>query len=759
MLNHNILISIFTGNENFFLYLSSKFESKGFSVERLKDKIGESVDYLVIDFTDEEDFDKAEKILTSAKVKTVSITDSSQTKIVDKILKLNDYGSVAVAQDLDAFDYSDSLIRELFSFGHIGKSFEIEGVKLEVQPKKIEEATKTVEVKSSILSVPSTKNIKKLSKFTLPALRIKLNYKIPALIVALLILIFTLSSILQFASLGFLYLGVKSLSKNIGTSEKYLTISKNINELSKVTSLGLIPHQRGYETIKASQTVFASGVAVVKNAQDVTDRIMGDEIYDVTTYANNLSASLDKLYSDLGFFETQIKGQNGYLTAKINNTLFKQKIDLGDIRNKVYNAKTIASRLDGLVGSTKPKKYLLLFQNNMELRPTGGFIGSFALVTFEGGRMTDLNVQDVYSADGQLKGHVEPPQPIKDILGEANWYLRDSNWDPNFPESATRAEWFLEKEIDQTVDGVVALDLNVVKSLLEVTGEIKLLDFDQTVNAKNVYQKTQGEVEGNFFPGSIKKASFLTALSRTLMLELENIPADNKAAILEKLYHALDQKHIQVYLHDTNAQAAIHELQFDGRLQFDNTCGLRCFSDKVALIDANFGVNKSNFFIDRRFDMTLLLNESKVQHKLKVNYVNSANSTLGTLGKYKSYSRLLIPTNAKITSLKILNQTGELTDLDYEEVITGDRKEIGFIVEVLPLEETVIDASWETETGDLSNGGEYRLKFYKQSGTENDPLKVNLATSNSFSLTGGTTPSYNTSLVKDLLIKAFISKK
>ena len=68
----------------------------------------------------------------------------------------------------------------------------------------------------------------------------------------------------------------------------------------------------------------------------------------------------------------------------------------------------------------------------MELRPTGGFIGSYAIMTFDKGRLAEIVVNDVYTADGQLKGHVDPPEPIRKYLGEGGWFLRDSNWDPDF---------------------------------------------------------------------------------------------------------------------------------------------------------------------------------------------------------------------------------------------------------------------------------------------------------------------------------------
>ena len=154
----------------------------------------------------------------------------------------------------------------------------------------------------------------------------------------------------------------------------------------------------------------------------------------------------------------------------------------------------ISQRLPYLLGNDKTKTYLILFQNNMELRPTGGFIGSFSLVKFSKGKMVDMPVYDVYTADGQLKGYVEPPTPIRDFLGEANWFLRDSNWDPDFAISAQRAEWFLNKELEIGVDGVVGIDLEIIRSLIKIVGPIKLIDFNQTIDENNMNDVIQKEV-------------------------------------------------------------------------------------------------------------------------------------------------------------------------------------------------------------------------------------------------------------------------
>jgi len=99
----------------------------------------------------------------------------------------------------------------------------------------------------------------------------------------------------------------------------------------------------------------------------------------------------------------------------------------------------ITSDLPGLIGFNGPRKYLILFQNNNEIRPTGGFIGSYAFLYLNEGKIEELSIDDIYNPDGQIDVRnirVTPPKPIGDFLIEDRMYIRNANWDPDLPRSA-----------------------------------------------------------------------------------------------------------------------------------------------------------------------------------------------------------------------------------------------------------------------------------------------------------------------------------
>ena len=464
----------------------------------------------------------------------------------------------------------------------------------------------------------------------------------------------------------------------------------------------------------------------------------------------DIVATQEKIISDLGYVETKLSFIEGEAKNYPNFHKFAylhRKIDFLRLKKLVSNTGKIARALPDLLGAGKRKTYLVLLQNNMELRPTGGFIGSFALVSFGLGKLDEVSVQDVYAADGQLKGHVEPPTPIKKYLNQANWFLRDSNWDPNFPVSAERAEWFLDKEIDVPVDGVVALDLNTIKDLLEVVGPIYLNDFQTQVSGDNFYEKTQSEVEESFFPGSTKKANFITALSKEMINVLILNKDENGAKLARIIYNNLEARHIQIFLHNNLAKEGLANLNWDGAFNYPDCTG-NCYSDLLGLVEANLGVNKANYYVERKYDLSVSLQDGLIKKNLSVEYKNNANLAMGESGIYKSYSRLTVPLNSNLEFIKV----GDVSLAPDIETVSG-RKEIGFYFELMPGQTKTVNISWRlTSPLNLSRAGEYRIYVRKQAGTPAEPISIFYNGPAGVDLK--VEPGYNTLFTQDIYSKA-----
>lgn len=351
--------------------------------------------------------------------------------------------------------------------------------------------------------------------------------------------------------------------------------------------------------------------------------------------------------------------------------------------------------LPNLFGFRGEKTFLVLFQNNFELRPTGGFMGSFGLLKFNKGQMS-LSVEDIYAPDGQVTSHIDPPEPIQEAFKLGTWRLRDANWDPDFPESAKTIEWFMEKAGVKKIDGVLATNLDVFKKLLRLVQPVTLPDYNEEITENNVWEKTQFYSQENFFPGSKQKKEFLHDLSLETGDRLKNASLLKKLSAIGILYQALGEKQIMVFSNDAPVERFLDSVNWSGRVKTPRCFPWisSCVADSLFVVEANLGVNKANCCIERKEELFVTIDESQVHHKLQLTLTNnSSQSTWG--GRYKAWVR----------------------------VIYGEGEK-GLWVEVPEGRTHIVTIEYETRNGEAT--GPYSLLFQKQSGIEKIPFTLYL---------------------------------
>lgn len=325
---------------------------------------------------------------------------------------------------------------------------------------------------------------------------------------------------------------------------------------------------------------------------------------------------------------------------------------LADYREKLLKGQSLSVFLPEIVGLNSRKTYLILFQNNLELRPTGGFISAFGLVSLENGKLINFEVHDIYEADSQLKGQIEPPQKINEILGEKVWYFRDANFDPEFTASAQKALWFLDKEMNVTADGVIAVNLQILQKTLEVLGETSVPGYDEKISFENLSQKVIQYSETSSFKKENKK-EFLVSLIETIFSEVKKAEKEKIIKLEGVIFNQLETNEALLFSQDLNVQSQINELGWGGGLkQYQKKIeGYSIFSDYLYLNEANLGVNKVNYFMDRKTDHQIdISNQGVVKEKLSLIYENKSPSENWPAGSYKNYLRVYLPYGIKLIS-------------------------------------------------------------------------------------------------------------
>lgn len=410
-----------------------------------------------------------------------------------------------------------------------------------------------------------------------------------------------------------------------------------------------------------------------------------------------------------------------------------------------------------LLGFEKEQRYLVLFQNNYELRPTGGFIGSYGILRVDQGRVVDFTIHDVYDADGKLKEKIVPPFPLARYMGASNWFMRDSNYYLDFPTSAATAANFLKLETGEVVDGVIAIDVFFLASLLEATGPLPMPDYNETLTQDNFFLVTQTNAEKDFFPGSTQKKDFLRAVRTSLEEKFATKGELSYATLLSVLSNAVTEKHVLFAFADSKVQKLftvnnLSAAMWDGRQEKDGQ-----LQDYLALNEANIGLNKGNYYLKREIEQRVAIDgEGRVSEEVDVTYTNTSTTASPYGGEYKSYLRVVLPEDATLTGVRLDGREQEVvpavTDrtrfsedgfvpprgLEVEEATEEGKKVIGIFVSIPTQKSQTVTFLYARKTRATVNQTtfSYDHKIVKQPGTDKDlytlevsyPMAVRLVT-------------------------------
>ncbi len=386
--------------------------------------------------------------------------------------------------------------------------------------------------------------------------------------------------------------------------------------------------------------------------------------------------------------------------------------------NRLKAVNELVLNLDEVIGLKGKRRYLVLMQNNMELRPTGGFMGSYAVVEFDQGAMTRLQIEDIYTPDGQIKGYVPEPKPIREYLFNQNhpgWRLRDANWHPDFPEAARAIEWFFKEGGVSPIDGIAAVTLTPLVKIIDGLGGIKLTDYEGLeITSDNFYQQAQTKAEINFFPGSTQKKDFLGSVTRQLLNQITQNPPQIPV-VAKALVEGLIHKEVSIFLPKATGQYWI-KAGWDGSLQ-------QAEADYLMINEANLGITKANCCIRRQLTDEITKSDGKIKHQLRLKYWND-NPAMPTPpetwgGGYKNYLRIIVPKQSLLVSITVAGQTIDTSPIDEE--VFEDKKMYGFLVLIEGGQEAEVKVDYVVEP---TWGNRYSLLFQKQSGIDKWPVEI-----------------------------------
>jgi Protein of unknown function (DUF4012) len=291
-----------------------------------------------------------------------------------------------------------------------------------------------------------------------------------------------------------------------------------------------------------------------------------------------------------------------------------------------------AQAAPALLGANGPRTYLILAQNNHELRGTGGFISAIGFIRLDGGRIADLKLADSYAVDNFEQPHPQPPPALSEQMGTQILLLRDSNWSPDFPTTAQVARALFEQDQGVGTNGALALDLEATRLMVGALGPLSLAGVAEPITAENAIatmkQAWQAPSTGQESlqtgdPGGsrewwLKRKDFMAELMTAALGKLQSGADLDPAALARALLAMLEERHLQIALDDPTLSDLLAERGWDGALQ------PRQGNDFLAVVDSNVGFNKANAAVQQELAYGVGGGSNGIEATLTLTYTHTA---------------------------------------------------------------------------------------------------------------------------------------
>ena len=362
------------------------------------------------------------------------------------------------------------------------------------------------------------------------------------------------------------------------------------------------------------------------------------------------------------------------------------------------------------------KKFLIMLQNDAELRPGGGFLGQYAIVKMKNGNITSIYVEDANLLDQRIQAKIPAPFPFKRMMQIKNWKFRDSNFSPDFPTNVDKAKYFfrLAGGNSNGFDGVIAVNSQVFDDVLALTGPITVPGYSGEFNSENASRKLEEIVEKAYIMDPELDTQNRKAILKTMAPIIMNklVTLGNITKIAELFHNEMKNRNVMLNFSDQNLQEAVASVHWDG------TVPREWDGDYLMAVDANMGALKTDYYMKREMNYNIDFTQSKPTVTLNIKYKNTAPYGDWRTSDYHAYLRIYVPKGSQFVSSNMVSHL-----IDGEEF---NKTYFGFKVDVVMGRE--VNGQIVYTLPDSFTAENYKLLIQKQSGAGDVPVSVHVKT-------------------------------
>lgn len=448
----------------------------------------------------------------------------------------------------------------------------------------------------------------------------------------------------------------------------------------------------------------------------------------ISEKANLANSELQKI--DPNRYPEEFRGM------KVRDQLKNGLILAEEATEMIANSKPLLEAAPYLLGVDETRTYLLLFQNDKELRPTGGFLTAYSIMEVTDGKINPVSSNDIYNLDAKYRPVIDAPEPVVDYIGgiynaSDNFRLRDMNWSPDFEESMKLFLREADKAGIPEIDGIVAVDTNIAVALLDVIGPIGVpgfgnfsteivpeCDCPQVIYELESYADNEGPVVWDPVSGEIvfapsnyyNRKDIVGPLMTSMMTNALGQPKEKMPALFEAGWNSLINKHVLLYMLDEKAQNGIASFGIGGKIkEFDG--------DYLHVNDANLGGRKSNLYVTQEVTQDIeIQDDGSIIKTLTLTYKNPKEHDGWLNSMLPNWTRVYVPKGSELIEVQGFEDNAEPYEELGKTVFAG-----GFELRPQGVKEIVIKYKLPFKAGE-----DYEILVQKQPGKDMPLHTINI---------------------------------
>ena len=495
----------------------------------------------------------------------------------------------------------------------------------------------------------------------------------------------------------------------------------------------LLDTVKPYADILGFKVAGQESASVVRTAQDKIDFVI-KTIPDIVPKIDDLSEKVDLLTAEVENIDPD-RYPEEFRGIKVRENLVRAIELLETTNDLIVEGKPLLEKSDYFLGVESPRTYMVLFQNDKELRPTGGFITAYSIARVDKGRFEPIASDDIYNLDDRYTPSIKAPEQfpkyLKGIYIALNRFrLRDMNWSPDFEVSMDTFSKEVQKTGIDKVDGIIAVDTQMLVYLLEILGKVSVPgygDFSteivpeckcpQVVYELESFADQEGAVVwSENEPGKIvfapenygARKKIIGPLMNSILSATLGQPDEKMPALFEAAIKSFTEKHALFYLFNDEAQSAVKAFGVAGDVkEYDG--------DYLYINDANLGGRKSNLYVTQEVVQGVVKKDGYIEKTLEITYKNPEKQDGWLNSVLPNWLRIYVPKGSEIISTEGLENVQDT----YEEF--GKTVFAGY-VEVRPLGVAKAIIKYKVP---VVIGKDYKLMIQKQPGKDTSLYTLN----------------------------------